>query len=210
MSDRAAATFLEYGVDPEKLHVIPNFVGVASDRPKDPTTWTFAGRLSPEKGILELLDAWPSDEPLRVLGDGPLRSDVELAAAHKPGVEIVGQVRPQDMEQALSDSIGLVFPSLWAEAAPTMVYIEALSLGVPTVALEYNAVADDIALGGTGIVISDLSELPRALQQLRSRRAQFSARASERYAREFSERTWVARMTGLYGQVLGLRSRSGR
>jgi glycosyltransferase involved in cell wall biosynthesis len=38
--------------------------------------WIFAGRLSAEKGIISLIQSWPSHEKLDVAGDGPLLNQI--------------------------------------------------------------------------------------------------------------------------------------
>jgi glycosyltransferase involved in cell wall biosynthesis len=49
----------------------------------------YVGRLSEEKGVRVLLEAWrrvPGDAALRIIGDGPLRPAVEAAARGDPRI----------------------------------------------------------------------------------------------------------------------------
>ena len=71
--------FVAAGLPAAKVHVKPNFLL------DDPVPRTgagdyalFVGRLAPEKGVLEMLEAWQRlpHIPLVVVGDGPLRDEV--------------------------------------------------------------------------------------------------------------------------------------
>jgi len=77
--------FIERGLPAEKIYVKPNFVYPDPGERTIPGNYAlFAGRLSPEKGVSTLLEAWDrlrSPIPLVIVGDGPLRADLEAEAA---------------------------------------------------------------------------------------------------------------------------------
>ena len=80
--------YVEGGFPAEKIDVKPNFVipdpGPGSGGGE---YFVFAGRLSPEKGLDTLLDAWsklPSDLNLKIVGDGPMAGQVQRAANSDP------------------------------------------------------------------------------------------------------------------------------
>ena len=86
----------------------------------------FAGRLSAEKGIDVLLQAWADarlrpSAPLRIAGDGPLRARVQAAAASDPDVEYLGPLDRNQMSAALTDTAVVAVPSRTPEALPTVV-----------------------------------------------------------------------------------------
>jgi len=90
----------------------------------------FAARLSAEKGLPLLLDAWSRNPvgTLRVVGDGPLRSLVES----RPDVVFLG---PQDHEgvlAAMRASAVVLAPSTWHDVLPTVI-LEALAANVSVV-----------------------------------------------------------------------------
>ncbi|MCC2663159.1 MAG: glycosyltransferase, partial [Geminicoccaceae bacterium] len=86
---------VEGGLPADKIVVKPNFV---ADDPA-PGTGTagyalFVGRLSPEKGLGTVLEAWQRLRgaiPLKVVGEGPLCASAEHAAAQGPGIEYLGR-----------------------------------------------------------------------------------------------------------------------
>ena len=70
----------------DRIVVIPNFVDTRlfapAAGPPDPRSLVFVGRLSPEKNLEALLEALAGLDgtSLTVVGDGPLRADLESRA----------------------------------------------------------------------------------------------------------------------------------
>jgi len=75
----AAGKFVKAGFLPGKVSVVPNtLMDPPSVGAGDGGYTLYVGRLSPEKGLRLLLDAWSDMEiPLKIAGDGPLRSELE-------------------------------------------------------------------------------------------------------------------------------------
>lgn len=101
------------------------------------------GRMTEEKGHRDLLNAiviaqanWPNANPaiqLRLIGDGPLRTDLELQAREirKPhSVEFSGTL--SNVGPSITNSDALILPSLF-EGMPNVV-LEAMALGTPVIA----------------------------------------------------------------------------
>ena len=148
MTEFAKRQFTEGGIDSARLRVKPHFTSDPGPRPSPPSsssTVLFVGRLSPEKGILELLGAWerlkPSDLKLVIVGDGPLRSVVqELAPA---GVEFTGSLPASDVRSLMLTCRALFYPSLVYESFG-MVAVEAMSSGLAVFASAHGAIPDVI------------------------------------------------------------------
>ncbi len=95
----------------------------------------FLGRLSPEKGLDLLVEAWRRHPdgalgPLRVAGDGELRPLVEALAAERSDVAYLGPLDRAGVRQALADSAVVLATSTWHDVLPTVI-IEALASGRP-------------------------------------------------------------------------------
>src|SRR5262249_30140605 len=86
-SESLARTAAELGA--RTVHVVPNGVEIPADPgpPAEPPHVLFAGRLSEEKGILDLLEATAGLARV-VVGDGPLRQRVPDAVGFVPPVEL--------------------------------------------------------------------------------------------------------------------------
>jgi glycosyltransferase involved in cell wall biosynthesis len=201
LAERAARIYTDHGVPAERVEVIPNFASpapvpaIASDsRP----AWLYVGRLAPEKGILPLIEKWPTTERLRILGDGPLAAQV--AARSGPQVESLGHLPHDQVLAEMSTARGLVFPSLWPEGLPT-VYLEAMSMGLPVIALAGNTVADEVERTGTGIVLPNLQTLASAMTRIRDNADHYRNTCTAAFADDYSESTWIKRTMALYEEV---------
>ena len=70
----------------------------------------FVGRLSPEKGIATMLKAWSRLEmPLKIIGDGPLRSEIEKFCALSSFAEWLGQQSYIDTITAMKEALRTSF-----------------------------------------------------------------------------------------------------
>lgn len=117
----------------DKTAFLPNFVDL--QHPEAPEKkgdyYLYAGRLSEEKGILQILDRFkenPADK-LKVAGDGPLYNTVRRYSRYS-NIEVLGHLPREKLLPLLSGAKGLVFNSLWYEVLP-YVLLEAVALNVP-------------------------------------------------------------------------------
>ena len=142
-----ARIYTAFGASEQRIVVKPNSVEAGQPRPIDSRAGVFcAGRLSPEKGIVQLMRAWPPDaQQLTVAGDGPMRAAARQAVRHN--VRYVGKLSPSDVRAALRTARVLVLPSLWPEGLP-LVLLEAFADGTPVVTFD---------AGSSGEAVRELS-----------------------------------------------------
>ena len=132
-----------FGIPDHKIIVRPNVVADPGEPKPLGHGALFVGRLSEEKGIRLLLNAWKmadvgSEHTLTIAGDGELRPLVEAAAAADPSIRYLGLV-PGDKVGALYDSAALVVvPSIWPEPDP-LTAIGALAAGRAVLACRLGA-----------------------------------------------------------------------
>lgn len=99
-----------------------------------PRHFLYVGRLTEEKGVKVLLDAFADTEmPLKIAGTGPLQELVVRYASQYPNIEYLGQQSKEQISDLLDCTAALLFPSLWYETFG-MVVIEAFAMGVPVIA----------------------------------------------------------------------------
>jgi glycosyltransferase involved in cell wall biosynthesis len=157
--------FISGGLPASKVHVLPNFLA------DDPGFGTgsggyalFVGRLSEEKGLRLLLDAWNliPNIPLKIVGDGPL---FQLTAA--ANVEWLGVRSADSVVQLMSDAKCVVVPSLWYEAAPRVV-MESLAVGTPVVAPAHGFFPEAISDPANGVLFQpgSMTELAKAIERM--------------------------------------------
>jgi glycosyltransferase involved in cell wall biosynthesis len=199
LAERARNLYASFGVDTERLVVIPNFLpdpyprGLPSG--KSNGRWVYVGRLAPEKGIDELVRNWPRGRPLDVIGDGPLRE--RIAASTPPHIRLLG-TRPRDeLLASLPTYDGLVFPSRWPEGLPTSL-LEAMAAGLPVAALRGSSAGDVVAATGSGVVIERSSDWGAGLASLLAHRATYSHAARTAFISDHSPTTWLERIEARY------------
>jgi glycosyltransferase involved in cell wall biosynthesis len=140
------------------VRVIPNGVRIpASVVPEaEPAEVLFAGRLSPEKGIEELVAA-TAGMNLVVAGDGPLRHLVPNG---------LGFVPHDELERLYDRAAVVVLPS-YREGLPLCV-IEAMAHGRPVVATNVGGIPELVEDGVTGLLVEpgDVNGLRAAVERL--------------------------------------------
>lgn len=191
--------YVAAGVDERRTVVVPNFVPRRLDGGPGPGSerWLYVGRLSPEKGIAQLLDGWPVDAPLTVVGRGPLLTDVRRRA-RRGDIEIIDRAGREQVAALMRRSLGLVLPSRWLEGFP-LVYAEALAAGLPVLAGPQNGIASLVDADGTGAVFTgDLeADLANAREVFPGLRAHCRGVFEDRY----TEDAHVRRLERLYASA---------
>ena len=175
-SSALAAAARELGA--RELRVIPSPVALPPEvaEPEEPPHVLFVGRLSPEKGALELVAA-TEGLPRVIVGDGPLRAQIPDAVGFVPSTEVGG----------FYDRAALVcVPSL--REGYGMAAAEAMAHGRPVVASATGGLLDLVEDGVTGLLVppGDVPALRAAIERLlgdRELRARLGEAARE-HARE--------------------------
>jgi len=173
LTDVSRAKFIEGGLPAEKVAVKPNFIEPAPNRGTgDGGFAVFVGRLSAEKGIDVLLEAWKQlDLPLelRIVGDGPLAATVEQAARSDSRIRWLGRLPSEETISIVGEALCLVMPSLWYEGFPRTI-LEALAKGTPVVASRLGSMEEIVEHGSTGFHFrpGDPVDLVKALKQINS------------------------------------------
>jgi glycosyltransferase involved in cell wall biosynthesis len=138
----AREKFIAGGLPAEKIMIKPNFVHPAPRIGYGGGGYAlFAGRLSSEKGIGTLLDAWrPSNcvLPLKIVGDGPDSAMVAAAATSSSKIEYLGRKSAEELMEFMRGAEFLVFPSECYENMPRTI-VEALAVGTPVLASKIGA-----------------------------------------------------------------------
>lgn len=174
LTNFAKRKFIEGGLPPRRIVVKPNFlstdpgVGNGSGRYA-----LFQGRLSSEKGLDTLLNAWERLAPtveLKIAGDGPLGPWLKERLSRLRNVEWLGYVNRDKLLNLTKDAAFLVFPSLCYEGLP-MGIIEALACGTPVLASALGSPNELIRDGVNGFRFApgNDDDLVRCIQSILSR-----------------------------------------
>lgn len=153
LTEFARQKFVQAGFPPERVMVKPNFVPSDLGPGQGDGDFVFyAGRLSEEKGIRLLLDAWRAANPrgrLVLAGEGPLVSLVRDRSQADGSVQYVGRLSLGETYEYMGQARALVFPSLMYEGMPRAI-IEAFSRGTPVLAHRSGSMSELIRHQETG------------------------------------------------------------
>lgn len=154
LTNFARGMHIKGGLPAERIMVKPNSV-VADDsgNGKRGDYALYVGRLTPEKGIRYLLEAWRNTRaqvPLKIVGEGPLAPDVAQASRELPGVESLGYRDPASVRLLMRQARFLVMPSVAPENFP-ITLAEAFSAGLPAVVSARGAMREIVEDGQTGL-----------------------------------------------------------
>lgn len=203
----AAASVRSYGIDAERIQVIPFGVTVpdhvAARRTEGRPRVVFVGRSMERKGGWDLV---------RIHQDGlHERADLELVTmdrvAPSPGVRVHGDVVPGDgrIEGILDQCDVFAFPSEM-DLSPNAV-LEAMAAGLPVVAYAVGGVPEMVDDGRTGLLVpaGDRRGFADALAELvddRARREDMGAAARQRVLEHFDARVTTATLVEVLERVV--------
>ncbi len=162
----------EMGFDRQVIH-LPNFVDLAEFQPKYENTQrsiVYFGRLSFEKGLFTLLDAVKGlDVQLQIVGDGPIKQDLENKAANKNinNVSFLGYKTGDQLQEIIKRCIATITPSEWYENNPRTV-IESFALGKPVIGANIGGIPELVIDGQTGYIFQpgNADDLRAKIEQL--------------------------------------------
>ena len=122
----------------------------------------YAGRLEPEKGILELLAGFEivlkslPDAKMLLAGDGVLKTELESYIQERmlgESVQMLGMLDKQDLQHLYSKVRAVAIPSLWPEPFGR-VGPEAMAYGVPVIASGRGGMSDWLRDGENGLIVN--------------------------------------------------------
>lgn len=146
---------LELGINPDKVYITPNAVDVEKFNPKkkelpsdmniihDKPMILFVGNLVFQKGVKFLLEAkklMKSDVKLVVVGDGPLRHELEMKVQDDNIQDVFFAGARRDVEQIMPSADIFVLPSI-SEGLPITI-LEAMASGLPVVATNVGGISE--------------------------------------------------------------------
>jgi glycosyltransferase involved in cell wall biosynthesis len=177
------------GAEPDQLVVKPNFVHDPgfTEESREPF-FLFAGRISPEKGIRYLLEAFKNmpDKKLCIVGDGPDKEELTIRYATCLNIVFLGKKTSAEVLELMKKSQALVFPSIWYEGLPYVI-LEAFSTGTPVLASDLGAMHSMIRNGYNGLLFQPASaaDIESAVRQLGELAPDIYRQARETYLQQY-------------------------
>ncbi|NEQ67319.1 MAG: glycosyltransferase family 4 protein [Symploca sp. SIO2D2] len=172
-SQEVVDAHIEMGLPKEKIHLIPNACeDLLNDKsfsqPQHKDGALFLGRLSAEKGVDTLINAWRwAPAPLKIAGSGPDAEALKKTATPNERIQFLGHIDRKEIKHQLEKSAFLVFPSKWSEPFGLGI-IEAMAAGRPVIASNIGAPSQIITHGVNGLLVppGDVDALQHAIKTM--------------------------------------------
>ncbi len=205
--------FVEDGVESSKLIAIHNFIEFEdyNCEIENENYALYLGRLSKEKGILNLLQAIEKiDEgKLYIAGDGPEKENIKEIIKEKKlenRVQMLGFLNKEQVKDIVRKCKFVVVPSIWYENCPYSV-LETLAIGKPIVGSNIGGIPELVQNEKTGLLfepnsVEDLSNKMKILFEDDERASQYGKHAKEFAKTEFDKNKYYENIINIYKDVI--------
>jgi len=216
-SQFAAQKLIQIGIPESRLYVKPNLTSdPLLDQPipelPDIPTFVFIGRLSPEKGVMILLEAWKKlNQPewqLIIVGEGPQRHILENFTKEYQLKNIVfyGYQSSDQVINTIKKSTAILVPSQWHEIFGRVV-IEAYSCGRCVIASKFGALPEIVEESKTGFIITtnDISDWMEKIKWCANNSLQLKnigKHSRQIYLEKYSPTTNYQQLNEIYDKVI--------
>ena len=201
------------GIPKDKITYIHNFIDVdAFDvKTEDKGYALYFGRLSREKGIINLINAFSKLEKgtLYIAGDGPERAEVEEVIKEnklEKRVKLLGFLNKDEMKETVRKCKFVVVPSIWYENCPYSV-IETLCTGKPVIGANIGGIPELVKNNKNGFIykyddVDALAEKMKTLFEDDKLVKKFSKQAKEIAKEQYSKENYYKKIMKIYDKVL--------
>jgi glycosyltransferase involved in cell wall biosynthesis len=204
--------FIEFGFPADKLTHIPNFVNHKKYHFSnvEKNYFIYLGRLAQEKGLETLITAMEKvkDYDLYIIGDGPIKSELEtkVAKSGNSNINFLGFQSGRKLLTLISEAMFMVTPSEWYENCPISV-LEVLSTGKPVIAANVGGLPELVEDKVNGLIFAmgdaeDLSEKILYLLNNPNERKKMGIKAREIIEKNHTSELHYERIIPLYQSLI--------
>jgi glycosyltransferase involved in cell wall biosynthesis len=152
-------SLIKFKINEEKIILKRNSTNIAKYQPKNigkkENYFTFIGRLSYEKGIMDLIEVFKDLKyiSLKIFGDGPLKVKISTLINQEKlkNIKLMGFVTGKIKIDYIYNSKANIIPSICNEAA-SIILVECLKLGTPVIGSNMGAIPEFIREGYNGYI----------------------------------------------------------
>jgi glycosyltransferase involved in cell wall biosynthesis len=201
-------------VDPGKISVVGNFLSGIDRFPEVATqrepSVVYLGRLSQEKGIEELVEAFRAlpDIQLKILGTGPLENKIKetIAKERLTNIHLMGFMDGAEKWRLIRSSLAVAIPSGAYEVFPVTA-VESMAAGTPVIVTSHGSLPTIIEDGRTGLAyqsgdVRELCDKIRWLQSNSDRVVQMGVQAQEVVRKRYTADTHYQQLMAIYKKVI--------
>ena len=205
---------IQDGISENKIEAIHNFVDVKEyDVERTDAGYAlYIGRLSKEKGILNLINAFKNTKAgiLYIAGEGPEKENIENIIKKnnlQERIKLLGFLSKEKVKEYVSNCRFVVVPSVWYENCPYSV-METLAIGKPVIGANIAGIPELVndEINGLLYKYDDVSELKEKMEILFNDEslAEKYGNAAKKIANElYAKESYYKKINKIYSDLLG-------
>ena len=203
--------FIEDGVNENKIKAIHNSI-IMEDynvKAEDEGYALYFGRLSKEKGILNLINAFKKCKKgtLYIAGEGPEKDTIENIVKEnklEKRVKLLGFLNKEEMTEVTRKCKFVVVPSIWYENCPYSV-LETLAIGKPVIGSNMGGIPELVSDNENGYIYDTIEELTEKMNMLFSDEEivkKFSKKSKELATEKYDREVYYSELKNIYDKVV--------
>ena len=172
----------------------------------------YFGRLSKEKGILNLIEAFSyiKNQNLHIAGDGPEREKIEKIIKDRHlenNIKLLGFLNQKEMQEEIANCKFVVVPSIWYENCPYSI-LETLATGKPVIGADIGGIPELVKDKENGLIYrynssSELETKMKLLFENQELVEEYGTKAKKIAQKEYSREKYYNKIIKIYEDVLG-------
>lgn len=175
------------GVDEDRIEVVYPPVDVAQYEPTDDHDGYYVAlsRLVPSKRFDLLIKAWDEiDAPLKIVGDGPHKPDLEACAIGNENIEFTGRVSESRKRDLLQNAKASLFAAENEDFG--IVPVESFAAGTPVLGVEDGYTQYQVKHGKNGRLFKrNVESVRKCVEVFETKGVQWSADHMHQFAQQF-------------------------
>lgn len=203
--------FIEDGINPNKIQAIHNSIEMNdyNVETQDDGYALYFGRLSKEKGILNLINAFAKCNKgnLYIAGEGPEKENIEKIIKEnnlEDRVKLLGFLDKEQMTDVTRKCKFVVVPSIWYENCPYSV-LETLAIGKPIIGSNMGGIPELVIDNENGFIYNTVDELTEKMNVLFENEdlvKQFSKKSKGLAKQNYDREVYYNKLKQIYDKVI--------
>lgn len=211
---------IEDGENEKNVEAIHNFIHLEDYNleTSDKGYGLYIGRLSKEKGILNLVEAFSrlQGEKLYIAGDGPEKEKIEKIIENRDlqdNIKLLGYLKQDDVKKYIKNARFIVVPSIWYENCPYSI-LETQAIGKPVIGADVGGIPELVKDKENGLIykydsIDELETKMKLLFENQELAERYGKKAKEYAEKFYSTETYYDKIIKIYEKVLKGKSNNG-
>ena len=205
--------FIEDGVEENKIIALHNFIDLREYEveSQDEGYALYFGRLSKEKGILNLIKAFSKTKNgiLYIAGEGEEKENIKKLIDENglnDRVKLLGFLNSVEMKEYIRKCKFVVVPSIWYENCPYSI-VETLAIGKPIIGANIAGIPELVQdnINGFTFKYDDINELSKKMEELFKNDSlvkEFGEKSKEICKELYSKEFYYSELIKLYNNLL--------